>query len=1505
MSSAIWHYLFERWLDLWGQAGQPEWRKRPPERHRRGRVRPCTEPLEGRILLATDLWTGLSRLSDSWSDSANWQNQVAPVSGDTVVINASSSHRSTSTVDASYAHASFTLQIDNSWSGTLNLATSFTLTGNSTWGTGTGINLLGNTLTNAGVLSLNNSPIHAAILEGLNSSGVSLGGTLANRGTIVQQGGGAFQLVDKVRIDNQAVATYDFTSDGFIDSNAPSDPVALSNAGTVEKTAGTGTSSIQVDFSNTGIVQVQSGTLQFFSGLRLDGAAAIAESRSGTLSVAGNMVGNTKDASLFVPRGTVVLTGSGPQLLEAMSQDLGNSAAGFGAHNFVYGTLDVAGSVQLVDHARNSPGTGLEALYVDTLIVQPGATLDLNGLHAYARYAQVNGQVIHGTVNPLPDGGPLVFDSTVPGTISPVGEVDDWTFFGRAGQGVSVTLATGSGGSPAPLSPTLNYGQVTILDPSGNVVTSTSNTQTGADADLLGVTLPVDGTYHVHVQAPATQAASLGNYVLGLFDATVHPAPVNFDEQVNGQLGTPYNVDHWTFGATAKQQVSFNLVGAAPGEEFDLTGPGGAIVFSGLTAGSGPVTLPATGIYTLTAHVVSGQGGAYAFRLEQISQVTLNLGTPYQGTLAGSGQAQLFVVNVPAAQQLLVTLADSSAADNNELYAKFGTPPTRADYDYRFQTPGSANQQLLVPDAAPGTWYILLYGASVPAASSYTLTASAAEVLLTGATPARDGTVTDITLTLQGAGFGQVKNVKALAPGSAYQATAVNIVSPEQLTATFPAGTLPPGNYTVQVTLADGTTAQLPGALNVVQGGLPNFQAQLIVPNPIGFHIASTIYVEYSNTGDAPMPAPLLSVTGVMNDKEGALLTVDASKQTAGFWTSATPEGFSQSVQFLASGATPGILQPGESETVPVYYAGWLSSQWDFTRPPITFSVGVLQADNATPIDWASIKDSLRPPAISAAAWEPIFTNLVAQTGNTWGSFLTHLDANAGYLAQVGESVGDISRLFSFAVHQADGLSPYPVLTSAVDARVTAPGLSLTFQRAFLPTLSGRYRSGPLGLGWVWTGGWQRTLTVAKDGTVTISDADGSQRIFQPDSRGSDYFALAGDHGTLTNNGDGTFTLTEADGTLSHFLPDGQVDYVQDTNGNRITAGYTKGLLISLTHSSGQSIQIAYNAAGLITSVTDSAGRVTRYSYDAGNQHLLSVTAFDGRSTSYTYDTSTNPFTENALLTVALPDGTHSLFSYDAQGHLAGTQRDGGAEQLTFTYDLGQITTTDAVGDASKTFFDDRGLLVRTEDPLGDTVTGTIDNNGNLTQLTDPAGQTYRYTYDANGHVIQSTDPLGHTNEFSYTTALGRLASFTDANGDTTQFAYDGNGNLTSTTYADGTVENLAYDPLGNVRQSVNRRGQAIGYTYDSSGRPLTERFPDGSQNSHTYDAHGNLTSATDPSGTIKLTYDAHDQLIEIAYPSGRFLKYSYDAGGRRTQMVDQGGFTVNYQYDAVGRLAA
>ena len=107
----------------------------------------------------------------------------------------------------------------------------------------------------------------------------------------------------------------------------------------------------------------------------------------------------------------------------------------------------------------------------------------------------------------------------------------------------------------------------------------------------------------------------------------------------------------------------------------------------------------------------------------------------------------------------------------------------------------------------------------------------------------------------------------------------------------------------------------------------------LIIPSEVGRHIASTFYVEYSNTGNVAMPAPVLLLES-SNPDERAAVHLNSALQTSGFWTSAIPQGYSSTVQILASGKVPGMLEPGESVTVPVYYGGmempWAVSQTQF-----------------------------------------------------------------------------------------------------------------------------------------------------------------------------------------------------------------------------------------------------------------------------------------------------------------------------------------------------------------------------------------------------------------------------------------------------------------------------------------------------------------------------------------------------------------------------------------------
>ncbi len=455
---------------------------------------------------------------------------------------------------------------------------------------------------------------------------------------------------------------------------------------------------------------------------------------------------------------------------------------------------------------------------------------------------------------------------------------------------------------------------------------------------------------------------------------------------------------------------------------------------------------------------------------------------------------------------------------------------------------------------------------------------------------------------------------------------------------------------------------------------------------------------------------------------------------------------------------------------------------------------------------------------MSSAAWNAVFSNLTTDMGSTWGSLVQEFDQDASYLGSLGENVSDVNQLWSLEVQRANGLGPMQDLATSTDISVTAPGLALAVERSFSANVIPRNILGPFGFGWAIGGAWGETLTVQSGGTVVITQADGSNLDFTANANG--YASPQGDYDMLANLGGGVFTLTQVNGQGTDFV-NGQVAFVQDADGNRITAGYNGTLLTSLTDSSGQWIDLNYNSSGRVTKLTNSAGQTTAYSYDSTNQFLLSATQYlsagdtVGYTTSYTYDTSAaNAVLANTLLSVTAPDGTQQSFSYDNEGRLSQSYLNGGAQTMTYAYSEGQVTATNADGDSTVFSYNEFGLLASLTDALG-TTTYQYDSNGNLLKATDPAQQSYVYAYDALGQLIQSTDPNNDVTQFTYG-PLDTLTSVTDPDRNKTRYGYDSNGDQTSTLYADGTLESNAFNPIGELLGSTDGNDTVTNYTYNA-----------------------------------------------------------------------------------------
>lgn len=1028
---------------------------------------------------------------------------------------------------------------------------------------------------------------------------------------------------------------------------------------------------------------------------------------------------------------------------------------------------------------------------------------------------------------------------------------------------------------------------------------------------ITGVTLPTNQNFYLRARGRVSSGTYNGSFgfIESFRKIKTNDAPVPFvlNKVINDTIDTPYGFENWTFSATSGKVVRFDFLNAsASGLQFTLRAPSGLLVFTNLTDDSPDLPLSESGQYSLSVRATGiAYVTHYAFRILESVIPDLPLGTNFVGQLVGSGQAEWFRITVTNSGPLRISFQNSGIGNQIELYVARGALPTRGAFDYTASTGSGANQELIIPSAPVGTWYILVYGNFVPSPGNFTIQAVSASLLLTAVAG------NNTTLTLTGAGFGADTSVELLSAGNvSYPVTNVAVDSFTQLTASLPPNLAPSGRYSVRCFNPLGGTSTLTNVFEILPPGSAKLRTKIIMPSPLGRHAVATIYVEYSNTGNEAMQAPLLVLES--SDPDGSdrpILTVDKSRLIQNYWSENLPPGTATFAVILASGSQPGVLNPGEKFRVPVYYLGLLRP-WNFGDTNVEFRIRSWTANDTTSMDWAARKAALRPQTVDSATWNIVFANLTSGLANN-GAYVRMLSDNAQFLSRLGQRVVNVDDLWNFEVQQAYGYSAMPVLDSTVDSFVPTPGLPFSFSRRFSSNLRARNSTGPFGRGWY--NPWQAKIVAEAGGDlVRLIGEAGSARVFTRDTRNGGYFASSGDSSQLVDTGGGLYQLLDPNGTVTSFRLDGQIDYVEDPNTNRVTASYNgAGRLSTLSHTSGAWLAFGYNASGLFSVVTNSAGRSMTYAYDPTFTYLTTVTTDDGKVTSYTNETGGNNAQRHALRSVTRV-GVTRQFTFDTRGRLQSTFLASGDQLVNFGYDsAGGVTVTDAQG-TNSLFFDHRGLLAKVTDALGNVTTSEFDDDLRLRRLVAPTGESKSFTWCSCGSPTAITDELGNTTRFNYDNPFRKLTSFTDARTNTTAYAYDSKGNLLSTTYPNNSVERFGDLTASGLTQSyTNRRGHLITYSYSPSGQVARQGFTNGSYADFSYDASCNLTNVTEYTlfGTNKITTYAYNYAIDgirlrqVTYPNNRWVAFTYDTFGRRHQMMDSTGWTNQYEYDAAGRL--
>jgi hypothetical protein len=306
--------------------------------------------------------------------------------------------------------------------GNLNGGGTLTVNGLLTWAGGS----MGPGTVNAnGGLSLSGDTVKTLDGRTLNDNG---SGTWTGTGTLNMGHGAVLNLL--------GAATLDIQSDQAI-TNTLGGTATLTNAGLLTKSAGSGTTALQVAFANTGTVEVDSGTLSLtgafsnFAGSTLTG---------GTYIIAGTF--QFPGANIVTNAATIVLDGPSSQIIDEASGDgLRNFATNAAAGNFT------------VQNGRNFTTAG-DFTNTGNLILGPGSTFRVTGNYLQDPSGTLEVQL--GDVPASGQFGQLVVDqqATLDGTLqmdlvngyagNPGDTFPIVTFGSRSGDFTNLNLAGGT-----------------------------------------------------------------------------------------------------------------------------------------------------------------------------------------------------------------------------------------------------------------------------------------------------------------------------------------------------------------------------------------------------------------------------------------------------------------------------------------------------------------------------------------------------------------------------------------------------------------------------------------------------------------------------------------------------------------------------------------------------------------------------------------------------------------------------------------------------------------------------------------------------------------------------------------------------------------------------------------------------------------------------------------------------------------------------------------------------
>ena len=384
-----------------------------------------------------------------------------------------------------------------------------------------------------------------------------------------------------------------------------------------------------------------------------------------------------------------------------------------------------------------------------------------------------------------------------------------------------------------------------------------------------------------------------------------------------------------------------------------------------------------------------------------IQPPTLLIGTPLTGTIA-NGQDLYYRLAVTPGTSVALAATFATAVES-EMSVLLGSLPTDSNMGLSSSNLNNLTPQLQLPTGQGGDYYIWLHGREGAAAGQpFTLLATLDTFEVDSFSESSASNSGPVTMTVTGAGFTPQTAVILKDGGTTVTAQTTTFINANDLTVTFDLINEPVGSYSVQAVSA-GESPTRPARSR----SRPRQRQTSNGLKPPLRHRSTRIRLNRWPRESQMTARPMLRCHRSQSQ-------------------------FPVSIQAARCRATTTLRHPLVAPVFSTRAARWAGqSIREVYAGAVGLSSGFISLAGVSP-DSSLVLEAEKPFGIPAAAWAAIVNNFITNVGGeTVSDEEKAFQADAVYLAQVGDAVTDQSTLFGFELLKAEDGLPSAILTSA------------------------------------------------------------------------------------------------------------------------------------------------------------------------------------------------------------------------------------------------------------------------------------------------------------------------------------------------------------------------------------------------------------------------------------------------------------------------------------------